>query len=1137
MIKQIQSRKETSQIVLRLMAICLIVSSCTKTIPFEGLPWEEKEKDVSKTLIDQNSDYIYSSSQQNASRSAGDALPFSSGDNKRVKLELTKDSLRVIEVERDQRFASNTTNNKLVLEIPVEHVQYECKKDRYGECTNTETKSDQIDWKKRDTVRIKLDEVKSGELELLPIISDSTFGGSCYENVSSRLLKSDIDAESINFQIERTFKTKLDCLGDISSLSDATISAVYHYSLVKAKSVLSSDYQTVSYPDGSDDENTFGFFKTQYRVLDVDNNNTNKSSVQIMNRWNPNRKEIVYYLSDEFYKQENKQLKDLTLDTVLNINKGLEEAGVKFRIKIDEAKGKVPGDIRNSMIVLVEDPVASSVIGYGPQTEDPVTGEIISARTIMFLGTIKKYIKYTYDEIVREKKYELANVKKQGVDFSLSPSIIQRFTSLKNTGKVFGASDMFDKILAQTSDEKSIQSNQHEKSKPIESLNAIAHANLSRVSADKISKDLRNYTSRKNNDYDYVMNDSKSALKAKMKYQQEAKNCAFAPAFDGVASGISQKLKNKFPDNPKPWSELSSQEKEQVISLILPEIWVPTLIHEMGHNLGLRHNFAASEDKDNFLSTDELLKNGIDHQIPFSSVMDYGNDLKTLPVLGKYDIAALRFGYLRQVTVVSGSTEEVVEVPSTLQELNKDLVRQNKELKAFRYCTDEHTGQNAGCKRFDLGTSYTEIVKNMIQDYQEAYETRNLRDGRASFSEMDDLTYMSRVSGIFRELRIMMEVVERIKYTYNLPDNSEHWVKNEFLKDLRQAALLGGSFLTNILLVPDVQCAVAKASQPSEVIAVIPMLDYNPDAINCSDVKLKPEFLIVGQGGKSFNSIKDPESSSADELAVRGYWLDKVAALKTLTTRTIDLPTMNKNTDSFLNMSELREGILSVLNGVVANNVVNKVPFKMIDGSIAQFEIGFDLDSNHTIKQPLLVDAINRIPLKEVRDGYLSRLGVNSSGKTPFKQIVSRVVSRNMFDPNREHDEDLAIFDRFTVYRFDDIHDIKINKSAKSVVINGTRYVADVKNAVAREAMTLLPMVHLLDQLEFEKIAVVLQHKSKKVSLPPPASQSEKDKAEHALMKEIYNKVSAEVMTDYLNGIVKSEAFYTDLLENLASAH
>jgi len=1110
----------------------LVVSSCTKSIPYETLPGDAKEKDVSKSLLDTESEYLYSSSQQNASKSAADAFPFSAGDNKRVKLEITKNSLRVIEVERDQRFASNTLNNKLVIEIPVEHVQYDCKKDRFGECTNSEEETSNVPWEQRDTLRVKLEDVKAAELELLPILSSSTFGENCYENVSSRLIQSQIEKDAINFQIERTFKTRLNCLSNDATLSDATISAIYHYSLVKLSSVLSKDYKPVSYPESSDDEQTFGFFSTKRNKLDVDNNSTDKSTIQIMNRWNPNRKEIVYYLSDEFAKPENKLIKKLTEQTVASLNKGLDDAGVNFKINLKDPAGKIPGDIRNSMIVLVEDPVASSVIGYGPQTEDPVTGEIISARTVMFLGTIKSFIKYTYDDILRAKQHDIRESQKLNSKFTLSTQISERVDYLKKSGKVFGATGLMQQVLAQLNDKKvtETQENIKQKEKPSDSLQLKA----GELNIKKAVASLKNYTAQKNEVY------SGKDLKSKIKYLQEAKNCAFAPAAEGVASGISRKLLAKFSDDMKPWAQLSDSEKESAIEIILPEIWIPTLIHELGHNLGLRHNFAASEDKANFLSDEELLKSGIEHKIPFSSVMDYGNDLKTLPVLGKYDIAALQFGYLRKVTVNTGTEEQLVDIPTTLEALKPQLEKEAKVLKSFQYCTDEHTGINAGCKRFDLGTTYTEIVQNLISEYEEAYSTRNFRNGRAHFSQMDDLAYLSRISGLFRELRIMMEVRERIKYRYSLSDDAKEWETVGFLKDLKQATLLGGSFMANVLLTPDLQCAVAMTSNLNKIIAVIPAQQLNPDALSCAEVQLRPEYTIVGQAGKSFNSKKDPNSrnSYADQIDVRGIWLDKVAAIRTLTARSIDVSTMNNYTDNFLNIPELRTGILGVAQGLITNNVVNTLDFKMNDGSVAQFEISYDMNESQVIGRPMLLDAVERSAMnEESKQRYVNLFGVNRDGTTPLKKIIARTMSNNAQDPNRLHTSDLSIRDALSVYKYNSVVDSKLSKTTRSITIDGIDYVADVNNTTAREAIELLPLVTLMDQLDLKKLEIVMQLKLKKQTLPPPADQSQEAKVEHALMKDIYNKVSVERMNDYLAGVIKDQKFYTELLQSLPIAN
>ena len=1124
---------------LILVSLAVALSSCTKKIPFESLPVEQKEKDVSKSLLDTNAEYLYSASQQNASRSASDAFPFQSGDNKRVKIELTKDSIRIVELERDERFASNTMNNKLVLEIPVEHVQYVCKKDRFGECTNTEEESTKLNWDQKDTVRIKLEEIKTGELELLPILSSAVVGSNCYENVSSRLINSQVEKDAINFQIERVFKTNLDCLSDdATSLSDATISAIYHYSLVKTSAVLSKDYQPVSYPEGSMDEQTFGFFSSKRTQLDVDNNNTTKSNVQIMNRWNPNRSEIVYYLSDEFAKPENKMLKDLTYQTVNNLNQGLDQAGVKFRINLKDPAGKVAGDIRNSMIVLVEDPVASSVIGYGPQTEDPVTGEIISARTVMFLGTIKKYAKYTYDEIIREKQSRKLTLQKTG--FTLAAEITNKIQALKKTGKVFGSTEMMDSVLAKIAGT--------EASKDVKSsvaVGLVAKAKMGSRSVEISAKpqiqkavaSLRNYTSQKNEEY------SGRDLKSKIKYLQEAKNCAYAPAMEVGAGGISEKLMDKFPADAKPWGELSDSEKEKAIALILPEIWVPTLIHEMGHNLGLRHNFAASEDKDNFYSDQDLAKVGVDHVVPFSSVMDYGNDLKTLPVLGKYDIAALRFGYLRKVVAAAtddSTKETVLDVPSTLEEVMATPEAQNLTLKDFKYCTDENIGINAGCKRFDLGTSYTEIVQNLIRDYENAYTSRNFRDGRASFSQMTDLNYLSRVSGLFRELRLMMESVERIKYNFKVADDAPEWESIAFLKDLRQAAALGGSFMANVILVPDIHCAVALTEKPEEIIAVVAASQIDADAMSCKDLQLKPEYKVVGQAGKALNSKKDPASRNpyADQIDVRGIWLDKVAAIQTLTARTIDVPNMNVNTDNFLNMPELRSGILNVVQGLATNNVVNKVDFKMIDGSTKQFEIQYDMDQSQLVARPMIVDAIDRAGLTdEQKKRVLKRLGVNAAGTTPLKKIVTATLAANSIDPNRVHTDDNAIRNAVSVYKFDAVSNVAIGKDKQRVILDGVQYVADAQNVLAKQSIELLPLLKLMGKLDESNLAQILDLKKKNEQLPEPTQPTDEEKVKYAEMKEVFNRVDAEKIEDYLSGLIKDEKFYQDLLQSLPAAN
>ena len=107
------------KLTLGLVAIgILVLTNCTKKVDYETLP--EKTKDTSAALYDTKAEYLMSASQQQSSRSASDAFPFLASDNKRVKLEITEKTLRIVETEKDLRFASNETNTKLVLEIPIE---------------------------------------------------------------------------------------------------------------------------------------------------------------------------------------------------------------------------------------------------------------------------------------------------------------------------------------------------------------------------------------------------------------------------------------------------------------------------------------------------------------------------------------------------------------------------------------------------------------------------------------------------------------------------------------------------------------------------------------------------------------------------------------------------------------------------------------------------------------------------------------------------------------------------------------------------------------------------------------------------------------------------------------------------------
>ena len=1134
-------------------AVLAALSSCTKKIPFKDADPDLKEQVYSKSLIDTSDEYIYSASQQNSSMSADAAFPFSAGENKRVNLKITEKSLQIYEKETDQRYASNSANDKLVLSIPIEHVDFQCAKDAYGECTNNEANDTSIPWNNRRSIRLKFDALKNAQLELLPVLDSATYGQNCYEEVTDpEVLNYKIEKDAINFQVKRNFKTNIDCLGDVNKISDATFSATYHYSLVKASTMVSKDYQTISYPENSKDEKSFGFFSTQKLERAVDHNINEKSVKQIMNRWNPNRSNIDYYLSDEFAKPENATLKDLTYQTVGAINDGLKKSGAKFTINLHDPAGKIPGDIRNSMIVLVEDPVASSVIGYGPQTEDPATGEIISARTIMFLGTIKSYIKETYADILDQKAAlkkaaaagttKIQSTAKSAPQLTLGNELAQAAYFKAVLKKGFGINAALkaknEAAVKQAAEAKAAAESKKSETVTVDPANQVARA----------VRSLKDYTNRKNLDYVVDKTDPKSIFKVKFKYLNEVKNCAFTPS--GTAGGIgalSQKLLSKFDDDAKPWHLLSESDKQRAIDIILPEIWVPTLIHEIGHNLGLRHNFAASEDKDNYFSDDELAHNQIDHKVPFSSVMDYGNDLRTLSVMGKYDVAALKFAYSRKVDVVDKDNKvTTVEVPDTLSTLASTLPA-GTAIKPYKYCTDENVGSGAGCQRFDLGSSYVEIVQNKIDSYNDAYQYRNFKNGRRSMSVMDDMSYVKRLRRYFGEIRDITETKEYLVNKYNIPDNSPIWQSEAWLADINEASKIGGQFLAKILAIPDLTCAISAKANPGQIVAMLPLAQIDDSLKNCfavapENITRDGKYMVVAETGKSFLSRKfnDNPSSSADQIDVRGIWPDKIAALQTLLSRRLGDPINDEYKDSYLNDGNLRAELLKMSQAIMTNDMVDTLEFRLADGSTIELQgVPYDMAETQKIPEPMLRSLYEGAYQRSGYSGYLdmwnsqaNSVELNANGATSFQRLLSRVLSREAIDPDKRRTEDIPVSLAFSVEKRASTDTDPVSRTKQALVINATKYVAGADNIIAANAMNDIKIMKTINALsenaETRNQKLVEIYKAKKggqATAPDTATAAEKAVWAYDIT----------ILEGVLSGVTKDIQYNQNLIEDLVS--
>jgi hypothetical protein len=161
------------------------------------------------------------------------------------------------------------------------------------------------------------------------------------------------------------------------------------------------------------------------------------------------------------------------------------------------------------------------------------------------------------------------------------------------------------------------------------------------------------------------------------------------------------------------------------IKLLIPKMQ-GTLVHELGHNFGLRHNFYGSNDVENFYpSSDETSR-----QIRSSSVMEYpdfNEDRLNKP--GLYDIAAIRYGYSDSVLLADSTIIKL----NTNQTIEQNVKAANGTLKKYKFCTDDHIfyGSDPMCARHDAGTTPTEVVNHIINDYDTLSSISNYKLDRA----------------------------------------------------------------------------------------------------------------------------------------------------------------------------------------------------------------------------------------------------------------------------------------------------------------------------------------------------------------------------------------------------------------------
>ncbi len=908
-----------SKILTLTVSSLLFVSGCAKKPEYDVV-----HKDVKLTKIaesfDTAAEYIYVPMTMGSPREVTEADPFFQGGAKIVKIRFGEKGLEVYQPEKDERFADNDLNNSPVLVIPGTYHAYRCATNNLGECTNREEENNDIEWDAKPFFKPDLAGLKVQEINPLDLF---TVNSSCLSKIGTKLVDYELKKGVINIQLEKTYKasTSFNCIADnyfSGKLHASTFNVRFYYSLVKLKDLASSDYQKVDYP--IEDQAKFGFFKQTETILDDQFLRGRQKTVYYLNRWNPKKKVIVYHLSDTYNKPENALLKDATYKAVASINESLIQANTGIQIDLREPSGKSSGDLRNNMIVLIDEPLANGLLGYGPSVTNPRTGEILQAHTNMYSGVLKSTLRHLWDSMRR------LSIDKSKIKNSTASGISEAVASIPTTES---SEHMVKNIINPT----------------------IAYKIKGEASALEVL--LKEGIEEGNlEEKPYLPQELKKVMeKENSRLNRYAKNNAYAVEFFNIAASSKRLLPGikglgaEFETQGvlKKWDQLSRAQKKHAENMILPFIYTSTLVHELGHNLGLRHNFHGSVDKDNFYTKEEAKKLGLHTSPSYSSIMDYaGSELNELTKFGKYDIAALRFSMAREIEDKSGA---IHKLNSTLKSLT------GVQAKSYMYCSDEHAGASAKCNRFDEGTNLKEIAESLIKRYVDSYETANLRDGRNSYNIYKMASYISYRYRQFNQMRALFEEWEKYSFfpaPYHSIGCPTVWKEQlgaicDELEDRIVATKLVGELFLKVLKTPDHLCALADKSDPKKIIEHRTLADIYTKGVmqqtrylvtSCfhpavKEALAKENKIVRGEVGKFLNSQMDlnPNHPYSSDRAALGIWADKLLAMKSLTQRFNEISGSSgyKNFWDFAPIKPLLKNVVDHL--ILGEPLVDALPF------------------------------------------------------------------------------------------------------------------------------------------------------------------------------------------------------------------
>lgn len=550
-----------------------------------------------------------------------------------------------------------------------------------------------------------------------------------------------------------------------------------NYSFLRAKS------QAKARPSHKDDRGSYGFFTVTKPYIANHEFYTEQDLEKriLISRYNldPKNGQIKFHLSHNtpVYMEDVAQDAVSAWDDAFKEALGKKADGTPW-VALDKSRVQL-GDLRYSTINMIDQiGEGRGLLGFGPSVSDPITGEIISATSNIHVESIRAGV------VGSIREYIIRNVEKLPGSASQS-GVVSLLAG--ETKKIDDDNDSLKPILDRVL--------KGEKSAP------LASASLDRASVAKRMKEagwkLRSCSEEQGAGMSNLQREIHE--RAECSKVREIVAAGSLPettpveAIDECAAGML---------------------KQKVLS---------TLIHEMGHNLGLRHNFMGSTDVKRPNADGELVK-----KFSSNSIMEYTSfDEDRLATAGEYDIEAIRFGYAGKVKTADG---EIVALDPS-KSIKQNLA--GKKLIPLSFCTDEDAflETNPMCRRHDVGATPKEVVEWMIKDYESSYPLSHFRRNRHTVTSpaarVVNYTLIP-MKRIYDEWRYKLADFMRRRGKYlsgmSAKDYADVLVKmqndpvhGEQYRQYREAAEIIYTFLRDTAFSPNHYCVVQKGETKSLV--------------------------------------------------------------------------------------------------------------------------------------------------------------------------------------------------------------------------------------------------------------------------------------------------------------------------------